>query len=194
MIPTAFAPTIPLTLTRRPRTLSLRRLSPVYVPRMSLTNDLVIKAVEVAAASFFTKSVATQHLSRNRSLTDTDETSPPLVALLRQVIALAEHVAESVQSGGESAKRWQKLAICLAIDLAGAGSLSFPFIGDLLDLFYAPLSAVMVHALFASPLWAATAFAEEILPATDAFPTATIAWIAENHRYLSSLSAPSRKA
>ncbi|PXF49528.1 hypothetical protein BWQ96_00598 [Gracilariopsis chorda] len=161
---------------------------------MSLTSDLLIKTVEVAAASFFTNSVATQHLSRNRNLSDTDETPPPLLALLRQVIALADHVADSVQSGGESAKRWQKLAICLAIDLAGAGSLSFPFIGDVLDVFYAPLSAVMVHALFASPLWAATAFAEEILPATDAFPTATIAWVAENHQYLSSLSAPSREA
>ncbi|MDP2717364.1 MAG: hypothetical protein Q8P02_01335 [Candidatus Micrarchaeota archaeon] len=73
--------------------------------------------------------------------------------------------------------RWAKLAASLGIDALGmltAGA------GDLLDLAWAPMSALLVFGLYRRSGYSFLAFGEEILPGFDVIPTATIAWLDEN--------------
>lgn len=58
-----------------------------------------------------------------------------------------------------------------------------PVVADVLDVATAPISALVVHALFGSTALAAATFAEEILPGTDGIPSATLAWIAQQYNY-----------
>jgi hypothetical protein len=76
---------------------------------------------------------------------------------------------------------WLRLLFCLLIDAGGDGSIVLPGpLGSLSDLIYAPLEALILSKVFpgARPV-AGLGFLEEILPFTDALPTATIAWVLE---------------
>ena len=52
-------------------------------------------------------------------------------------------------------------------------------LAEMLDVFWAPLSALLVFQLYGNTLLSGVAFVEEILPFTDIFPPATVAWILE---------------
>lgn len=52
-----------------------------------------------------------------------------------------------------------------------------PGAGDASDLLWAPLSAILVRLLYGSNTLAAVNLVEELLPFTDAIPTATIAFL-----------------
>lgn len=70
-----------------------------------------------------------------------------------------------------------KLLASILIDLVGDGSLLVPGAGDASDLLWAPLSAVLVRLLYGSNTLALCNLIEELLPFTDAIPTATIAFL-----------------
>lgn len=89
-----------------------------------------------------------------------------------------------------SSKKWIKLCICVIIDLIGSGGLGFPLLGDLLDVFTAPISALMLHALFASNAVTVAGLTEELLPGTDGIPSATLAWVAEQRGYINNNETP----
>lgn len=72
-----------------------------------------------------------------------------------------------------------KLVVAILIDLFGFLSYLIPGLGELFDLGFAPISAILVYFLFGKKIkWAAFTFLEELIPFTDAIPSATIAWYA----------------
>lgn len=70
-----------------------------------------------------------------------------------------------------------KLLASILIDLIGDGSLLVPGLGDTSDFFWAPVSALLVRLLYGSNVLAAVNLLEELLPFTDAIPTATIGFV-----------------
>lgn len=71
------------------------------------------------------------------------------------------------------------LAFCILMDLVGYASFSIPFFGELFDLIWAPISAVIYMRMFGGFrgfLGGAFNFIEELLPGTDLIPTFTITW------------------
>lgn len=71
-----------------------------------------------------------------------------------------------------------KLLASIVIDFLGTATFALPVIGELGDLFWAPLAASMISGMYSqsSPKIKYIAFIEEILPFTDIIPTATLAW------------------
>ncbi|BCO11492.1 hypothetical protein GEOBRER4_n2836 [Citrifermentans bremense] len=67
-----------------------------------------------------------------------------------------------------------KLLLCIAIDLAGMGTYAVPGAGELGDIAWAPVAAVLVRMLCGNG--AKLAFTEELLPFTDIIPSATISY------------------
>jgi hypothetical protein len=71
------------------------------------------------------------------------------------------------------------LAFCILMDLIGYASFSIPIFGELFDLLWAPVSAVIYMKLFGGVkgfFGGAFSFVEELLPGTDLIPTFTITW------------------
>ncbi|CEL99945.1 unnamed protein product [Vitrella brassicaformis CCMP3155] len=73
--------------------------------------------------------------------------------------------------------QWVKLVFSLAIDLAGDFSFGLPLVGEVGDLLFAPIAALLLRSLYGSSFIAGLELAEEVLPFTDIIPTATIAWL-----------------
>ena len=56
---------------------------------------------------------------------------------------------------------------------------ALPGLGETGDLAWAPVSAILVRALYQSNVLASIDLLEEVLPFTDVLPTATIGWACE---------------
>ncbi|CAM9437277.1 unnamed protein product [Laminaria digitata] len=76
---------------------------------------------------------------------------------------------------------WPKLALSVAVDFIGCTSYAVPVLGESTDLLWAPMSYLLIDAMYReSTPWAGLFGAvEELLPFTDIIPTATLAWIKE---------------
>ena len=75
-----------------------------------------------------------------------------------------------------------KLVICLAIDLIGTSSELIPFVGELSDVVWAPVAALLLRRLFGNNnILAVLEFTEELLPFTDLLPLATIGWVVDTY-------------
>ena len=73
-----------------------------------------------------------------------------------------------------------KLLICIAIDTLGSANEAIPIVGEVMDVFYAPIAALLLRQLFqGSNVVLLLEFVEEILPFTDVLPLATICWVIE---------------
>ena len=81
--------------------------------------------------------------------------------------------------------KWPMLAYSVVIDFIGYFNYVVPFLGEISDLAWAPMSAAAIYHLYGSAGAAGFGFVEELLPFTDFIPTATICWIS---RYLISPS------
>jgi hypothetical protein len=71
------------------------------------------------------------------------------------------------------------LAFCILMDLIGYASFSIPLFGELFDLIWAPISAVIYMRMFGGVkgfFGGMFNFVEELLPGTDLIPTFTITW------------------
>ena len=73
-------------------------------------------------------------------------------------------------------KKWAILLLAVVIDAVGCTSYLLPGIGEAEDAAWAPISAVLVQALYGSWTLTAIDFAKEALPFTDALPMATVGW------------------
>jgi hypothetical protein len=65
------------------------------------------------------------------------------------------------------------------MDLIGCASYGLPFLGEVLDVIWAPISAIIFYFTFRGRIGVMGAifdFTEEILPGTDIIPSFTIAW------------------
>lgn len=71
------------------------------------------------------------------------------------------------------------LLFCILMDIIGYATYAIPGIGELGDIIWAPLSALIFFKTFGG--WKGAfggifSFVEEILPGTDFIPTFTITW------------------
>lgn len=75
--------------------------------------------------------------------------------------------------------KYLKLFICIVIDAIGYFSFAIPFIGEMSDAVWAPISAVLLFLLFGKQGAGAALinFTEEIIPGLDFIPTLTLTWI-----------------
>jgi hypothetical protein len=80
-------------------------------------------------------------------------------------------------------RRQPSLVFCVVMDLMGYASYSIPVLGELADVIWAPLSALIFFFTFGG--WKGAVggmfdFMEELLPGTDFIPSFTIMWILQN--------------
>lgn len=74
-----------------------------------------------------------------------------------------------------------KLLLCIAIDVLGSANEAIPVVGEVVDVIYAPIAALLLRQLFqGSNVVFLLEFVEEILPFTDVLPLATICWVVES--------------
>ena len=72
------------------------------------------------------------------------------------------------------------LLLCILIDILGSANEAIPLVGEVVDVVYAPVAALLLRQLFSgSNVVFLLEFAEEILPFTDILPLATICWVIE---------------
>ncbi len=72
------------------------------------------------------------------------------------------------------------LAFCLIMDAIGCASYILPAFAELVDLVWAPISALIFYKTFGGKvgqIGAVINFVEEVIPFTDIVPTFTIAWL-----------------
>lgn len=95
-------------------------------------------------------------------------------------------------------KRPPSLFVCILMDVLGYATYAIPFFGEIGDVLWAPISAVVYFMMFGGwkgALGGAFSFVEEILPFTDFIPTFTISWLLRygrnrtegNQRYITNL-------
>ena len=76
-------------------------------------------------------------------------------------------------------RRQPSLLFCILMDLIGYASYSIPVLGELADVIWAPLSAIIFFFTFGGwkgALGGMFDFVEELLPGTDFIPSFTIMW------------------
>jgi hypothetical protein len=79
--------------------------------------------------------------------------------------------------------RQPSLLLCILFDFIGYASYSIPILGEVADIIWAPISAVIFMMMFGG--WKGAMggmfnFIEEILPGTDIIPSFTIMWFMRN--------------
>lgn len=204
---------------RRPRApieSSSSRVPILPAVSMSVTNDLIFKALELGVGTFVGNAVASQRAAKKEESSGffglgkkdrPGKKSKESVAskassvdtgfvddVFGEVMKLGDQLQSVVDSAGPpDKKKWVKLAVCIIIDLIGSGSLGIPIFGDLLDVVTAPVTTAMLQAIFGNTFITVAGFVEEILPGTDGIPTATLAWLAENSGYLQSSAGKKTK-
>jgi hypothetical protein len=73
-------------------------------------------------------------------------------------------------------KKQPSLVFCIIMDVLGFATYAVPGFGELADIVFAPVSAIVFYFMFGSWKGALFNFTEEVLPGTDFIPTFTIAW------------------
>lgn len=80
-------------------------------------------------------------------------------------------------------KRQPSLIFCILLDLMGYATYAIPFLGELGDIIWAPISSLIFMVIFGGwkgALGGIGNFIEEILPGTDFIPSFTIMWFIQN--------------
>ena len=76
-------------------------------------------------------------------------------------------------------RKQPSLIFCILMDLAGYATYAVPLLGELGDLMWAPVSAMIFYKTFGSwkgALGGVFNFIEEFLPGTDFIPSFTLMW------------------
>ena len=76
-------------------------------------------------------------------------------------------------------KPMPSLAACLLMDILGYATYALPFLGEFLDVLWAPVSALIFFRMFGGTrgmIGGAINFFEELMPGLDFIPTFTITW------------------
>jgi hypothetical protein len=72
------------------------------------------------------------------------------------------------------------LMSCIMMDVIGCASYAIPFFGEVFDLIWAPISAMIYWKMFGVKkgfFGGLFSFAEELMPGLDIIPTFTITWL-----------------
>jgi hypothetical protein len=81
--------------------------------------------------------------------------------------------------------RQPTLLFCIVMDLIGYASYAVPVLGEISDIFWAPLSAIIFFLSFGGWKGAIGGIGnliEEVLPGTDFIPSFTIMWLYQRYR------------
>lgn len=73
-----------------------------------------------------------------------------------------------------------KLILGLIFDAIGMISFAIPFLAEVLDVVWAPISGILLTKMYkgyTGKIAGMVGFLEEILPGTDVIPTFTLTWI-----------------
>ena len=80
-------------------------------------------------------------------------------------------------------KQQPSLIFCILMDLVGYATYAIPFLGEIGDIIWAPISSLIFMSTFGGwkgALGGIGNFIEEILPGTDFIPSFTIMWFIQN--------------
>jgi len=72
------------------------------------------------------------------------------------------------------------LWVCVLMDLLGCASYTVPLFGEVSDVIWAPLSAIIFYRMFGGTLGTFGSlfnFMEELFPGLDFIPTFTLSWV-----------------
>jgi hypothetical protein len=81
--------------------------------------------------------------------------------------------------------RQPSLIFCVIMDILGYATYTIPFLGEIADIVWAPLSSLIFFASFGGwkgALGGLGNFIEELLPGTDFIPSFTIMWFIQDSR------------
>jgi hypothetical protein len=82
-------------------------------------------------------------------------------------------------------RRKPSLIFCIVMDMIGYASYAIPFLGEIADIIWAPLSAIIFFVSFGGwkgALGGIGNFIEELLPGTDFIPSFTIMWFLQHSK------------
>ena len=77
-------------------------------------------------------------------------------------------------------KYTSSLWVCVIMDLLGCASYAVPLLGEVSDVIWAPLSAIVFYRMFGGTLGTFGSlfnFMEELFPGLDFIPTFTLSWV-----------------
>ena len=80
-------------------------------------------------------------------------------------------------------KQQPSLIFCILMDVVGYATYAIPFLGEIGDIVWAPISSIIFMSTFGGwkgALGGIGNFVEEILPGTDFIPSFTIMWFIQN--------------
>lgn len=89
-------------------------------------------------------------------------------------------------------KKQPSLIFCILMDVVGYATYAIPFLGELGDVLWAPISSLIFMASFGGwkgALGGVGNFIEELLPGTDFIPSFTIMWFIQNMQMKKSVTA-----
>ena len=72
------------------------------------------------------------------------------------------------------------LLVCVIMDLLGCASYAVPLLGEVSDVIWAPISAIIFYRMFGGTLGTFGSlfnFMEELFPGLDFIPTFTLSWV-----------------
>lgn len=79
-------------------------------------------------------------------------------------------------------KYTSSLWVCILFDLLGMASYAIPIVGEVTDVIWAPISAIIFYRMFGGTLGTFGSvfnFIEELFPGLDFIPTFTISWVVQ---------------
>lgn len=82
-------------------------------------------------------------------------------------------------------RKQPSLAMCILMDLLGYASFAIPFLGEFIDIAWAPISAAIFMRMFGGTrglFGGIFNFIEELMPGLDFIPTFTITWLITYYR------------
>lgn len=82
-------------------------------------------------------------------------------------------------------RREPSLIFCVGMDLIGYVTYAIPFLGEIADIIWAPLSGMIFFVTFGGwkgALGGLGNFIEELLPGTDFIPSFTIMWFIQHSK------------
>jgi len=90
-------------------------------------------------------------------------------------------------------EKTSSLFLCIVMDIIGYATYSIPVFGEIGDVIWAPISALIFFRMFGG--WRGAAggvfnFIEELLPGTDFIPSFTMMWLWQHFRQTKKTQVP----
>lgn len=115
-----------------------------------------------------------------------------VIQLLKSPATYLNPNEETIKAAPRFSRSLVTLVNSVIIDTVGSSSYAIPVLGDVGDLFWAPMQSYMINTMYKTPWLTTLGFLEEILPFTDFIPTATLGWFVNNGEFIPAWGAQAR--